>query len=321
MTNDVAEYQGGAVTAAPEWVSKIELVKRLVAKGCSNDEFELLCYVAQKHDLDPLAGDVWMIPFQGGACKPTVGFHGLIRIAHRTGQLDGIEKGTETVDGELFHWATIWRKDCSHPFTARIRAKEYDQSRNPLWKGKPWTMGEKVAASHALRLAFTLDGLYIPEEIESPAPRVIADTSRTVSAIVEPPKAMTKTQPAEICHNLPDAGPVLRCDVCGRSNADYPDLPIRERDGKMICGPCHRKATAQITHVVEPAPAPVKAVPKPAAKVAAPSGDAVAVCEECGAPVTDAQRKTSMLFVTRCLCSRCIDQVNGPQPGEQGFAS
>ena len=117
------------------------------------------------------------------------------------------------------------------------------------------------------------------------------------------------------------AAPVLRCDVCGRSNADYPDLPIRERDGKMICGPCHRKATAQITHVVEAAPAPVKAVPKPPAKVPAPSGEAVAVCEECGAGVTDAQRRTSMLFVSRVLCSRCIDQVNGPQPGEQGFAS
>jgi len=37
--------------------------------------------------------------------------------------------------------------------------------------------------------------------------------------------------------------------------------------------------------------------------------------------VTDAQRKTSMLFVSRVLCSKCIDQVNGPQPGEQGFAS
>ena len=47
------------------------------------------------------------------------------------------------------------------------------------------------------------------------------------------------------------------------------DLPIRERDGQMICGPCWRKATAQVTHVVE-APAPVKAVPKPPAKVAAP---------------------------------------------------
>lgn len=293
-----------------EWQSKIELVKRLVAKGCSNDEFELLCYVAQKHDLDPLAGDVWMIPFQGGACKPTVGFHGLIRIAHRTGQLDGIEKGTETVDGELFHWATIWRKDCSHPFTARIRAKEYDQSRNPLWKGKPWTMGEKVAASHALRLAFTLDGLYIPEEIESPAPRVI-------DAPIQRNTTIAEVVPTN-CHNLP-AGPVLRCDVCGRGNDEYPALPIRERDGKMICGPCQRKAEKEM-HVpspAEPAPAP-KAVPKPPAKVPAPSSDAVAVCEECGAPVTGAEEKTSRLMLSRILCKKCFQTYTGPQPGEVG---
>ena len=118
------------------------------------------------------------------------------------------------------------------------------------------------------------------------------------------------------------AGPVLRCDVCGRSNGDYPDLPIRERDGKMICGPCQRKAEKEM-HVpspAEPAPAPVKAVPKPPAKVPAPSGEAVAVCEECGAPVTDAQRRTSRLFVSRCLCSKCIDAVNAPQPGDEARA-
>ena len=40
--------------------------------------------------------------------------------------------------------------------------------------------------------------------------------------------------------------------------------------------------------------------------------------EWCGAPVTDAQRRTSMLFASRVLCSKCIDQVKGPQPGERG---
>jgi hypothetical protein len=81
----------------------------------------------------------------------------------------------------------------------------------------------------------------------------------------------------------------------------------------MVCGPCQRKAEkamgeAQVTHVVEAAPAP-KAVPKPPAKVPKPSGEFVAKCEECGANVTEPQRKTSMLFASRVLCSKCVDAV------------
>jgi hypothetical protein len=287
MTNDVTEYQGGAVTAAPEWVSKIELVKRLVAKGCSNDEFELLCYVAQKHDLDPLAGDVWMIPFQGGACKPT-------------GQLDGIEKGTETVDGELFHWATIWRKDCSHPFTARIRAKEYDQSRNPLWKGKPWTMGEKVAASHALRLAFTLDGLYIPEEMPEPEPvrnepREVPDTSTPV-----------KVQPKAIKVNIEPMEPVSRCDVCGKGSDEFPAIRITQKDGKSVCGSCLRAEKAR-----EETPASI-----PTAPPKAPEPKEIGagfVCAECGKQVTNSEEKASRLMLNKTLCRACMQAWTAPE--------
>ncbi len=61
-----------------------------------------------------------------------------------------------------------------------------------------------------------------------------------------------------------------------------------------------------------PAPAPAVPTPKPAAKPAAkapapsPTG---AVCEECGAPVTAAEEKTSRLFVSKTLCKRCIQNL------------
>ncbi len=65
----------------------------------------------------------------------------------------------------------------------------------------------------------------------------------------------------------------------------------------------------------EEAPAP-KPAPKPAAKAPAtapaktpapsPTG---AVCEECGAPVSAAEEKTSRLFVSRTLCKKCIQSL------------
>ena len=314
MTTDVVEYQGGAV-AAPEWERKLALVKSMVAKGCTDDEFALLCHLAKTYQLDPLAREIWAIRYGQNPAQIFVGHAGLINLALRSGKLDGLKCEILNPDGDdPVARATVWRNDMTHPIEAEVYWSEYGKdARNPLWKSKPRTMLRKTAEVHALRRAFALSGLYTEEEMDH-VPREIPDTSRPVSAIAEP---VTNTSARAIASapRETDAAPVLRCDVCGRSSDEYPALPIRDRDGRMICGPCERKEAKASE---EPAPAPAKAVPKPPAKVPAPSGEAVAVCEECGTPVTDAQRRTSRLFVSRCLCSKCIDAVNAPQPGEGG---
>jgi phage recombination protein Bet len=319
-STDIATTTAGTPA---EWQSKLDLVKSMVAKGCTNDEFDLLCHLARTYHLDPLAREIWAIRYGQNPAQIFVGHAGLINLALRSGKLDGLQCEIVDPNGEdPVARATVWRNDMTHPIVAEVYWSEYGKdAKNPLWRTKPRTMLRKTAEVHALRRAFALSGLYTEEEMDH-VPREAPDTSRPVaSAINEAPIRLNPPTPAP---RDADAGPVLKCDVCGRSNADYPALPIRERDGRQVCGPCQRKAEKEM-HVpspAEPAPAPVKAVPKPPAKVPAPSGEAVAVCEECGAPVTDAQRKTSMLFVTRCLCSRCIDTTTtGPQPGEQGFAS
>jgi len=314
--NEIAEYQGGAV-AAPEWERKLALVKSMVAKGCTDDEFALLCHLAKTYQLDPLAKEIWSIKYGNNPATIFVGHAGLINLALRSGKLDGLQCEIVDPNGEdPVARATVWRNDMTHPIVAEVYWSEYGKdAKNPLWKSKPRTMLRKTAEVHALRRAFALSGLYTEEEMDH-VPREIPDTSRPAQGAPMPVQGAAPSTIAE------PAAPVLRCDVCGRSNGDYPALPIRERDGKMICGPCQRKAEKEM-HVpspAEPAPAPVKAVPKPPAKVPAPSGEAVAVCEECGTPVTDAQRRTSRLFVSRCLCSKCIDAVNAPQPGDEARA-
>ncbi len=60
----------------------------------------------------------------------------------------------------------------------------------------------------------------------------------------------------------------------------------------------------------EPAPkaAAKPAVPKAPAKIPAPSPTG-AVCENCGAPVSAAEEKTSRLFVSKTLCKKCIQSL------------
>ena len=310
MTTDIT-------TTGNDWESAelISTVRHMYARGATDPEFKIFCEMARLTGLNPMLKLIWCVKNENRPDLPAqiyVSRDGLLAIAHRSGQFNGMESGTKkNEDGDEVGWCTVWRKDMDHPFHSEILRKEYD-TQKALWKDKPATMSIKVAEAHCLRRAFDIQGVYTPDEMPEPEPmREMQSVSRPVSAIVEPKPALG-----------PDAGPVLRCDVCGRGNDEYPALPIRERDGQMICGPCQRKAEKEM-HVpspAEPAPAPVKAVPKPAAKVPAPSGEAVAVCEECGTPVTDAQRRTSRLFVSRCLCSKCIDAVNAPQPGEVGPA-
>ena len=299
MTTDITTTTAGTPA---EWQSKLDLVKSMVAKGCTNDEFDLLCHLARTYHLDPLAKEIWSIKYGNNPATIFVGHAGLINLALRSGKLDGLQCEIIDPNGEdPVARATVWRNDMTHPIVAEVYWSEYGKdAKNPLWKSKPRTMLRKTAEVHALRRAFALSGLYTEDEMDH-VPREIPDTSRPVSTIAEP-----KPAPG------PDAGPVLRCDVCGRSNADYPDLPIRERDGKMICGPCWRKAEKDL-HVpspAEPAPAPVKAVPKPPAKVPAPSGEAVAVCEDCGKVLEASEEKTSRLFCQRLLCRACLQKFN-----------
>lgn len=302
-------------TTGNDWESAelIQTVRHMYADGATDPEFKIFCEMAKLLGLNPMLKQIWCVKNKNRPDLPAQIYasrDGFLAIAHRSGQFDGMQSGTRKNDeGDEIGWCRIWRKDASHPFEVEILRKEYDTHKN-LWESKPQTMTIKVAEAHCLRRAFDIQGVYTPDEMPEPEPmRTIPNTSRPVSAIAEP---MPKPAPRDT-----DAGPVLRCDVCGRSNDDYPDLPIRERDGKMICGPCWRKA-AQVT-MSEPAPAPVKAVPKPPAKVAAPVASG-AVCEDCGKVLEPSEEKTSKLFCGRPICRACLEHANGPQPGEQGFA-
>lgn len=123
----------------------------------------------------------------------------------------------------------------------------------------------------------------------------------------------------------------------GRGNRETEDLVAHYRrrvmqgtvgEGEPTAAPPAAAPVPAVAPVVEP-PTPVPAAteppeeapaPKPAPKLAAkapvkapakapapsPTG---AVCEECGAPVSAAEEKTSRLFVSKTLCKKCIQSL------------
>lgn len=110
--------------------------------------------VAQRYDLDPLLKHVIVIP-KGGVY---ITRDGLLHVAHRSGQLDGIvveQEPTMSEDGkEWVARVAVYRKDMRHPFTFPGRYSTTGSNREYAQE-----MALKAAEAHALRRAFDVTGL------------------------------------------------------------------------------------------------------------------------------------------------------------------
>lgn len=110
--------------------------------------------VAQRYDLDPLLKHVIVIP-KGGVY---ITRDGLLHVAHRSGQLDGIVVEQEpTLSEDKREWVarvSVYRKDMGHPFTFPGRYSVAGSNRDYAQE-----MALKAAEAHALRRAFDVTGL------------------------------------------------------------------------------------------------------------------------------------------------------------------
>jgi len=161
------------------WEDRMELVKRKFGKDLNQTEWELFLYVARLYDLNPLLREIWAIKFRGQPAQIFTGRDGLLKIAHQSGMFDGmktvllIEQNGQALETDiapkeaeiLGSKCYVWRKDMSHPVEASVKFSEYDKGRS-TWKEKPDTMIRKVAEAHCLRRAFSIHGLYLPEEFK-----------------------------------------------------------------------------------------------------------------------------------------------------------
>ena len=177
MSDLPATTGAGGVIPAQYNQQQIQLIRDMCARDCTDNEFLLLMQLAKTYQLDPFAKQIWAVKYGNNPAAIFCGRDGFLVIAHRSGKFDGMESGTRKDGDDLVGWCRVYRKDMSRPFEVEVSLSEYSTGKN-LWQTKPKTMIVKVAESHALRRAFSISGLYAPEEIDTgdrPEPRYVSE--------------------------------------------------------------------------------------------------------------------------------------------------
>jgi hypothetical protein len=163
-------------------------------------EVRALVAVANRYHLDPLVGEIQLISTRNGP-KVYVSRDGMIAIAHRSGQLDGItvdEARRNSTNNGWTCYVSVWRKDMSHPFTYGAQCKDTEAQAKA---GNGPEMALARAERRALRRAFAIpsDETFDPEdEPQTDAPALPDTVEQTaVGPMPEPTQGTSEGSAAD----------------------------------------------------------------------------------------------------------------------------
>lgn len=176
-----------ALARANDEAHEVALLKAVGWDRLSAPQRDLALGIARNYELDPMLRHLVLI--EG---KPYITRDGLLHVAHRSGQLDGIETTEpQLVDGYWRSTCSVYRKDMGRPFTYTGRYPE--KGGNAKFAPE---MAVKVGEVMALRRAFDVAAPTAEERwdadvsvsAEAPERPSLAERVAARRAEIEPPQ-------------------------------------------------------------------------------------------------------------------------------------
>jgi phage recombination protein Bet len=180
---------------------QIDLLKRTICKGSTDDEFTLFIGQCKRTGLDPFARQIHAVKRWDGKQKREVmqvqvGIDGYRLIAERTGLYAGNDDPVfDDEDKPRKATVTVYKLvgGVRCPFTASARWEQYypGEKQGFMWNKMPHLMLGKCAEALALRKAFPaeLSGLYTTDEMQQQGGQIVQAEVKQIEAADEPKAA------------------------------------------------------------------------------------------------------------------------------------